>query len=267
VTGPDLVTSTDGTPIAVFRSGDGPPLVLVHGTTADHTTWRAVGPLLAATHTVLAIDRRGRGASGDTPPHSIAREEEDVAAVAEHAAVTIGRPMVVVGHSYGGRCALGAALLTATIDRLIIYEGPVTRSTFGETEAMATELELLLAAGERPAVLETFMRQIVRMTDDEWAAFVASETYPLRVAAADTIPRELRTGVGSSAEVERFAAVHQPVLQIVGGASDARFIAAAQALAGVLPDSRLVVIDDARHAAHHTHPNEFVAAVTAFTGR
>lgn len=50
--GPDLVvTSRDGTRIVAFRSGvtNGPPLVLVHGTTADHTTFRAIGPRLADT--------------------------------------------------------------------------------------------------------------------------------------------------------------------------------------------------------------------------
>ena len=41
------VTSTDGTSIAVFVTGSGRPLVLVPGTTADHTTWRLAAPLLA----------------------------------------------------------------------------------------------------------------------------------------------------------------------------------------------------------------------------
>src|SRR4051794_41936122 len=75
-----IVVSRDGTPIAVFSSGTGPPLVAVHAATADHTAFRAVGPLLATTYTVHAIDRRGRGASGDTQPYAIEREFEDVAA-------------------------------------------------------------------------------------------------------------------------------------------------------------------------------------------
>ena len=33
----ETVTSRDGTPIAYRRSGHGPPLVLVHGTSADHS--------------------------------------------------------------------------------------------------------------------------------------------------------------------------------------------------------------------------------------
>jgi len=35
----DTVRSNDGTPIVYERNGTGPALVLVHGTTADHTRW------------------------------------------------------------------------------------------------------------------------------------------------------------------------------------------------------------------------------------
>ena len=59
---PIAVRSPDGTSIAMFRMGDpsGRPLVLIHGTTADHTTFRAIGPRLADAYDLYAIDRRGR---------------------------------------------------------------------------------------------------------------------------------------------------------------------------------------------------------------
>ena len=118
-----VVRSRDGTPIAVFSRGNGPPLILVHGATADHTTFRVVGPRFAERFTVHAIDRRGRGASGDGPAYAIEREYEDVAAVAQTLAEMTGSAVDVLGHSYGGRCALGAALLTGTIHRVVSYEG------------------------------------------------------------------------------------------------------------------------------------------------
>ena len=59
------VASRDDTEIAYWTSGDGPPIVLVHGTPADHTRWRPLLPYLERQVTVHAIDRRGRGASGD----------------------------------------------------------------------------------------------------------------------------------------------------------------------------------------------------------
>jgi GNAT superfamily N-acetyltransferase len=60
-----LVRAPDGVAIAVFESGvpGGAPLVLVHGATADHTTWRTSGPLFGERHALAAIDRRGRGAN------------------------------------------------------------------------------------------------------------------------------------------------------------------------------------------------------------
>ena len=45
-------------------------LVLVHGAISDHSRWAPVLPLLQPHFTVYAADRRGRGASGDTPPYA-----------------------------------------------------------------------------------------------------------------------------------------------------------------------------------------------------
>jgi pimeloyl-ACP methyl ester carboxylesterase len=105
---PETVLSEDGTSIAVWQSGEGAPLVLVHGTTADHTRWAPVLPALEERFNVLAIDRRGRGRSGDADDYAIEREFENVAAVVEWA----GDGVNLLGHSYGGVCAIEAALLT-----------------------------------------------------------------------------------------------------------------------------------------------------------
>ncbi|MCI0730931.1 MAG: alpha/beta fold hydrolase, partial [Chloroflexi bacterium] len=61
----ETILSPDGTPIAYERSGAGAPLVLVHGTSAAHTRWAPIRPALEAHFTVYAVDRRGRGGSGD----------------------------------------------------------------------------------------------------------------------------------------------------------------------------------------------------------
>src|SRR5680860_779516 len=91
------VESHDGTRIAAHVDGAGPPLLLVHGATADHsTTWRFVGPMFEQRFTVYRMDRRGRGESGDGDDYSIEREFEDVAALVD----AIGDPVLVVGHSY-----------------------------------------------------------------------------------------------------------------------------------------------------------------------
>src|SRR3712207_1323335 len=114
----ETVTSKDGTPIAYRRSGEGPPLVLVHGTAADHSRWRPVLPAFEQSFTVYAIDRRGRGGSGDSDDYAIEREFEDVAAVVD----SFGEPANLLAHSYGALCALEAALLTTNVRKLVLYD-------------------------------------------------------------------------------------------------------------------------------------------------
>ncbi len=266
-----VVAAPDGVPIAVFGSGSGAPLVLVHGATADHTTWRTSGPLLAARHAIHAVDRRGRGASGDGDPgvpYAIEREFDDLAAVVDAVAAESGRPVDAVGHSYGGRIALGAALRTANLRRVVCYEGaPPADEGRGYQDADAgtvRRLERLVAAGDRDEALATFMREIVGMPEADLLGFRADPIWPRRAAAIDTTIRELRAETSPAGSLEALGAVRQPVLQLLGGASSEPFAAATRALDARLRDGRVVTISGARHAAHHTHAAEFVAAVEAF---
>ena len=113
-----IVSSGDGTEISYWTSGDGPPIVLVHGAPADHTRWRPLLPYLEQHLTVHAIDRRGRGASGDAAEYSLEREYEDVAALVDAVAAASGELVDVYGHSHGGIVAFGAATLTTNVRKL-----------------------------------------------------------------------------------------------------------------------------------------------------
>jgi pimeloyl-ACP methyl ester carboxylesterase len=260
-----IVTSPDGTPIAVFSSGDGPAALLVHGASADHTTFRVVGPLLARRFAVHAIDRRGRGASGDVAAYSVEREFEDVAAVAEAVAREAEQRAVVIGHSFGGRVALGGALRSAEIRAVVCYEGAPPAPGAGYQPAGAEErVRSRLAAGDTDGALATFLAEIVGMTPDDLDRYRADPVWPRRAAAAHTIVRELDAEVSPAASLDALGAVRQPVLQILGGASVPAFRLATEALDARLADGRVVVMEGARHAEHHTHPAEFVAAVEAF---
>ncbi len=260
-----VVRSRDGTPIAVFGSGAGPALILVHGATADHTAFRVIGPRLARRHTVHAIDRRGRGASGDAPGYSIVREFEDLAAVADAIAAESDGPVDVVGHSYGGRCALGAALLTDALRRVVSYEGaPTPPGSSYRPAGIEARLRGRLAADDPDGALATFLTEVVGMNDVDLAAYRADPIWPLRAAAAGTILRELEAEADPAASLDRLGSVRQPVLQLLGGESLPVFRDATVALDERLADGRIVVIDGARHAAHHTHADELVAAIEAF---
>ena len=116
--------SDDGTLIGYWRTGEGPPLILVHGTSADHTRWDPVLPTLAEHFTVYAIDRRGRGESGDAADYSLESEVEDVVAVVD----SIGAPVSLLGHSYGAVCSLEASQRSERVRKLVLYEPPLPTS-------------------------------------------------------------------------------------------------------------------------------------------
>lgn len=262
-----LVTSPDGTPIAVFTSGAAilPPLVLVHGTGADHTTFRVVGPALAGRFEVHAVDRRGRGASGDGADYAMEREFDDVTAVVDAVAAERGLPVDVVGHSFGGRCGLGAALRTRNLRRLVVYEGaPAPAGRRYARRGLADRLRALIAAGRPDDAVETFMRTVVGMDDPAIGAYRSNPVWPARVAAAPTIVREIEAEPRAVAGLDALGGVRAPVLQLLGGDSLPVFRTAVEALDARLSDGRIVVIPGARHAAHHTHPSAFVDAVVRF---
>ena len=211
------------------------------------------------------MDRRGRGASGDTLPYAIEREFEDVAAVAEELAAEAGGPVPAFGHSYGGRCALGAALATAQVARVVCYEGaPAPPGSGYEPPEVRRRLLARLAAGDLDGLLAAFMTDVVGMGAAELAAYRADPVWPLRATAAGTIPRELEAEADPAGSLDRLGAVRQPVLQLLGSASREIFQEATVALNERLANGRIVEIEGARHAAHHTHPDVVAEAVRDF---
>jgi pimeloyl-ACP methyl ester carboxylesterase len=267
-----IVESRDRVGIAVFEAGvtDGarPPLVLVHGATADHTTFRAVAPVLGLTRRLWAIDRRGRGGSGDAPAYSIELEFDDIAAVAEAAARESGGPVDVLGHSYGGRCALGASPRTTAIRRVVAYESaPLPKGSSYRPTGLLEQIRDALARGDRETALTGFLGGVVGMSAADLDRYRAEAVWPARVAAAHTILREIEAETTPPAGLEALAAVAVPVLLIVGGTSRSPFGIGTDALASRLADATVVRIEGAAHAAHHTHVAEFVAGVEAFLDR
>lgn len=258
----DKILSKDGTPIAYQRSGTGTPLVLVHGTLGSHGSWASILPALEKQFTVFAIDRRGRGESGDAPDYSVEREFEDVAAVVE----SIGGGVSLLGHSFGGLCALEAALLTSNLRRLIVYEPPSlpVPGVPLYPEGIVEQLEALLDAGERESVVISVFRDLVNMPPDELELFKASPRFPVWVSAAHTVPRETRAEEGYRFDPARFKHLDVPTLLLVGGDSPSNMKATIEAWHDAIPNSRIVTLSGQQHVAHYTAPDLFLHEVQSF---
>jgi pimeloyl-ACP methyl ester carboxylesterase len=239
---------------------------VVPGTTSDHTTWRFVLPLLEPHVTVHAVDRRGRGDSEDGSDYSLDREYDDVAAVVDAAAAATGSAVDLLGHSYGGNIAFGAALRTSNIRRLVLYEGWPPPDIAHRTTSPATlaHIESLLADGRPEHALEVFYRELVSMTDEELAGVRSSPTWPARVAAAHTVPRELRAFGEQAFDPAWAARISVPVLLLVGSESPAAIQADPEIVAAALPDARLEILEGQAHIAHLTAPEHFSDVLLSF---
>ncbi|MCX4782311.1 alpha/beta fold hydrolase [Streptomyces sp. NBC_01264] len=101
----ELIPVADGGRIWAERAGDGPPLVLLHGSVHDSRLWDRVFATLARHRTVVRYDARGHGRS--TPPTGPFRYEDDLLAVLDRFDF---RTAGLVGLSMGGEVALDFAL-------------------------------------------------------------------------------------------------------------------------------------------------------------
>jgi pimeloyl-ACP methyl ester carboxylesterase len=111
---------------------------------------------------VCAVDRRGRGRSGDSGnSYEIEQEFADVAAVVD----SLTRPADLFGHSYGATVALGAALLARNLRRLVLYEP--TPGVAAIAPELLARLDALLARDLRDELLRTFMVELVGFGPDE----------------------------------------------------------------------------------------------------
>jgi pimeloyl-ACP methyl ester carboxylesterase len=255
--------SRDGTAIGYWSSGTGPPLVLVHGLLGDHARWDQLRPFLEAHFTVHALDRRGRGASGDAADYDFEREVGDVAAAVEDVRLRSGRPVNLMGSSGGALYSLAAAALSDHVRRLVLFEPPSRELLERLPAELLDRLDQLLAAGERQAVLEVAYRHVAGLSDAEIEQLKAQPAWPHRIAAAHTVPRELRV---SPDRVDAVLSSESgvPTLVLAGGSSPPPFRQAAERLAKTLPQGRLVVLEGQAHAAEVIAPEPVAQAVVAF---
>jgi pimeloyl-ACP methyl ester carboxylesterase len=134
---------------------------------------------------VCAMDRRGHGMSGDSLGYTLQRGTDDVAAVVN----SQPGPIFLLGHSYGGICALEAAFLTYKISRLVLYEPPLEDRNH---DAVATKMENMIRAGGSEQALVTFLQEIVMVSPKEIEEMKARSSWPGRVAGIGKQIREIR---------------------------------------------------------------------------
>lgn len=230
---------------------DGPAVVLVHGWAQSGAAWAEIEGFRT-----YALDLRGHGGS-DEPAggyRDSAAWAEDLATVVEH----VGRPVVLVGWSYGGLVIVDYLRVhgTAKITGLVLV-GAITEIGRGRPggKVGAAMREALPAALTDDAALAAFCARMA-------PALPAETVRQLTAAALRVSPRvraELFARDVDSADV--LAAVDVPTLVLHGVDDEVVAPAAARHNAATIPGAELILFPDTGHLPFLERPAEFAAAL------
>ena len=256
----EKVRSKDGTPIAFHRQGSGPPLILVHGAGSIAKRWFHLLPSLQEDFTIFAVERSGRGESGDHQSYAIEREVEDVLAVVD----INDHPVNLFGHSFGALITLEAALLTRNVSKLMLYEAPIPLPGIKVLpDELMDDYEDLLNQNKNEDALVMFYNR-VGISSHEIILMQSTPEWPDRVASAHTILRESRVEDQYVFKPERFNNLQVPTLLMVGSDSPPWAMASTKALHRTLPNSSILELTGQKHAAMVTAPDLFVESLIGF---
>jgi pimeloyl-ACP methyl ester carboxylesterase len=256
------VATPDGVRIACEVSGEGRPVVLVHGAGSARWSFDLVRPHLERSFTVIAIDRRGRGDSTDAEgaAYEVEREYEDVAAVVRDA----GPGAMLVGHSYGGLVAAGAAAHLDGLPRLALYEPPMggVLADVGTVERWAALVEG--DDRDRDRMLREFASGVGGNDDEAIAEMERQPLWEARRRIAPTVPRELRAELALRLDRDALASLAAPALLLVGSASPEWATRSTAAYAEALTGAETHVLEGQGHSANMAAPELLAAELRRF---
>jgi pimeloyl-ACP methyl ester carboxylesterase len=224
-----------------------PTVVLVHGSLDRGASFARVVRRLPDLH-VVTYDRRGYHHSRSA---GIARTID--AHVADLVALVGDGPASVVGHSYGGDVAIGAALAVPDRIRAVgVYEPPLPWLEWWPRRSVRSIAE------EDPGVFaESFFRRVVG--DSGWDR-LSDQARAARRADGPALVAELADlrGGGPPFDVR---SLHVPVVLGRGERSLDHHRRAIDALDSLIEDGEVIEISGAAHGAPLTHPDAFAAFV------
>lgn len=260
--------STSRGEIAYEVIGEGPPVVLTHGTPSRSVVWRQVAAELARDHRVFVWDLLGFG-------ESERRIDQDVSLVAhgEILAELIDRWGVVrptlAGHDIGGAVVLRAHLLEtvqvsglALIDAAVLspWITPRTRQMQHEIDRWSPlpdpELAELIAEHLRSATIRPLPREVFAALFDQWDGGLGQALYLRNLAQFDE---------GHTAEIERrLPTIEVPAL-IVWGEDDAWLpVEMSERIAARIPGARCLVVPEAGHFCMEDQPQRLASTLRGF---
>lgn len=258
----------DGRIVRYGVIGEGPPLVLLHGTPFSSYEWHRIAPLLARRRRVHFFDMLGYGQSemADGQDVSLGIQNRLLAALLDH--WRISKPDVIA-HDFGGATALRAHLIGECDYRSLTLIDVVAIRPWGSPfvqhvrnhEAAFSGMpgyahQALLAAYFRTTVHHPLPDERLKPYVEPWFGDVGQKAFYRQIAQMDMrYTDEVQDAYGS---------LRCPV-QVLWGEDDQWIpIATGRKLANMLPDARFVPVAGSGHLMQEDAPEAIVAAVLEF---
>lgn len=239
-------TSADGTPIAYTVVGEGRPVIIVGGAFSTAAAGIPLAETLAgAGYRGVAVDRRGRGESGDTPPYRPRREVEDLAAVID----AVGDGAAVLGHSSGALLALYAAAEGVPAAHLFLSEPPFRFGVDEPAADLPERLQELVDGGEPEEAVTLFQREAVGLPEEMLAQIRSSPFFASLVPLAQSVVYDTLLSQAVSNPTEAMLNVRVPVTILRGEPTYPFLARAADRLAELMPAAELVVVPESHDHA------------------
>ena len=254
----------EGAELVYDEAGSGQPLVLVHGTGADASTWQRSVAGLATHHRVIAYDRRGYGRSTHRPVRDYRVHVADLSAVLKH----VGAPAHVLGWSSGGNVALAlAAERPDLFESLILIEAPF-QGLRRPTVVLAADARAKFAqlCGRPEEGAASIYRWLTGLRDgtNGFDALPAADRQRLlahsRVVLAEADPHPFGVLV-DYVPLRKIAALPMPVTWLLGVESMSWYRRLHARVVAVAPSIRTEYIAGAGHLMPIEAPEAFVDAV------
>lgn len=258
--GLEKISSSDGASIAIERTGQGKPLLVVHGAASSRQRWFLSAPALGEGRELILMDRRGRGDSTDGSTYRIEHEYDDLAAVVAH----IGKPLDILAHSYGALITIGTAAGLKQVDNIVLYEPPL-RFVAADAGDLPGEIEACVKKGDLEGGLRLFLKQ-VGVTEAEVEKLRALPNWPQRLTIVPTIPREMRVASALTFTTDHLGEIDNRILLQLGSDSPPSFGTAIETLSKTLPNAKVEILAGQKHQAMDTNPALFVKSVRTFLG-
>jgi pimeloyl-ACP methyl ester carboxylesterase len=265
-----MFVEANGVKLFCKQAGGGEPLVLVHGSWADHHSWNAVFEKLAVKYQVLAYDRRGHSRSERPPVWATLNDHvKDLAALLRS---FTSRPAHVVASSSGGAIALGLASDRPELVRtLVLHEPPLLKILDGSLPLApllrafwdgCARVRSLVEQGDMSGAARTFLNDLA-IGPGAWEALPPKG----KAIFIDNAPTFLAEAHDSSALDSLFSKLQQfkgPVLLTEGEQSLPFFRPVLDRLAQVLPQAKRHIFEGASHLPQQELPDEYIRVVNAF---